>query len=239
MPENKGAANMYITLSAPKFQATCAIGTKLTTGIFLRFGSEVETMQELDETDLEILAILGEDARRPYSEIGDEVGLSGPAVSDRVTRLQEAGVINHFTVDIDRSQLRAGIPVFVRVDVPTGELDEIEERIRTSDAVEHVFVTADGDAWFTARAEGHRVHRWLDGLFEEFEGVDYTVTLLDEVQWQPTLEGIEFALTCAECGNTVDSEGESTRIDGDIYHFCCPSCRNRFDERYQRFEAGT
>jgi len=47
-------------------------------------------MRDLDETDMEILSLLAENARRSFSAIGEEVGLSGPAVvSDRVTRLQE------------------------------------------------------------------------------------------------------------------------------------------------------
>lgn len=202
----------------------------------MRDETDVYTMPTLDDTDLEILGLLGENARRPYSEIGDEVGLSGPAVSDRVARLRDAGVINRFTIDVDRSQLRAGIPVFVQVTVPTGELEAVRERIEGAEATEHAFVTADGDLWFSARAQAQNVYPWLERLFEGIDDIDYTVTLLDEIQWQPTLDGIEFALTCTECGNTVDSEGESARIDGEIYHFCCPSCRSRFEERYQRFE---
>jgi len=77
-------------------------------------------MRDLDETDLEILSLLAEDARRPFSEIGDRVGLSGPAVSDRVTRLEETGVIKRFTVDVDRTKLRAGVPVLVDVELPVG-----------------------------------------------------------------------------------------------------------------------
>lgn len=73
-------------------------------------------MRDLDETDMEILSLLAENARRPFSAIGEENGLSGPAVSDRVTRLQEAGVINHFTIDVDRSQLKAGVPVLIQLD---------------------------------------------------------------------------------------------------------------------------
>jgi DNA-binding Lrp family transcriptional regulator len=46
-------------------------------------------MRDLDETDLEILQLLLSDARRPYSDIAETVGLSAPAVSDRVSRLRE------------------------------------------------------------------------------------------------------------------------------------------------------
>ncbi|MFC6764945.1 AsnC family transcriptional regulator [Natrinema soli] len=196
-------------------------------------------MRDLDETDMEILRLLGDDARRPYSEIAERVGLSGPAVSDRVDRLEEAGVIEGFTVDIDQSQLRAGIPVFVRATVPQSAVDDCRAAIADADAVEHIFVTADGELWFYARAQVRQVREWLDGLLPDADGVDYAVTLLDDAEWTPSLDGTSFALTCAECGNTVDSEGESTRIDGEVYHFCCPSCSNRFEGRYERLEEGT
>ncbi|MCU4744455.1 winged helix-turn-helix transcriptional regulator [Natronoglomus mannanivorans] len=195
-------------------------------------------MRNLDETDLKILSMLAENARQPFSEIGDEVDLSGPAVSDRVTRLQEAGIINHFTIDVNRSQLRAGIPVLIQVELPSGSHEPARELVRDSDGVEHVFVTSEGDIWFYARVEAQNVRVWVESLFDEIEPIDYTVTLIDDVEWTPSVEGVEFALTCAECSNTVDNEGETTRIDGEIYHFCCPSCLARFEERYRRLEEG-
>ena len=195
-------------------------------------------MRELDETDMEILSLLAEDARRPFSSIGEEVGLSGPAVSDRVNRLQEADVINTFTIDVNRGQLRAGIPVLIQVALPAESLADARERVRDSDGVEHVFVTSEGDIWFYARLEARNVRRWLRQLLDGVPITDYTVTLVDDVEWTPSVDGVEFALSCAECGNTVDNEGETTRIDDDVYHFCCPSCLARFRDRYQQLEEG-
>lgn len=60
------------------------------------------------------------------------------------------------------------------------------------------------------------------------------MTLIDDVEWTPVLDGMEVALTCDECGNTVDSEGETERLGGDVYHFCRSSCRSRFVQRYER-----
>jgi DNA-binding Lrp family transcriptional regulator len=194
-------------------------------------------MHDLDDTDVEILPLLAEDARRPFSEIGDEVGLSGPAVSDRVTRLEEAGVIEGFTVEVDRAQLRAGVPVLVRFETGSTETDRLRDRVADADGVEHVFVTAEGEVWLYGRAEGRNVRRWVEGLRADL-AVDYAVTPVDEFEWTPSLDGAEFAVTCAECGNTVDSEGQSARIDGDVYHFCCPSCRGQFEARYRRLEEG-
>lgn len=195
-------------------------------------------MRNLDETDLKILSMLAKNARKPFSEIGEEVGLSGPAVSERVKRLQEAGVINHFTIDINRSQLRAGVPVFIQVELPSETHEIVRERVRNSDGVEHVFTTSEGEIWFYARVEAQNVRRWVESLLDDVETTDYTVVLIDEVEWTPSVEGVEFALTCAECSNTVDNEGETVRIDENIYHFCCPSCLTRFEDRYQRLEEG-
>ncbi len=195
-------------------------------------------MRDLDDTDLEILSLLAADARRPFSEIGERVGLSGPAVSDRVTRLEESGVINGFTLDLDRTKLRAGVPVLINAEFPPSSLDAARDRLRDADAVEHVFLTAEGELWFYARVEGENVREWIRHLFDGVDIGDYEVTLVDDVEWTPSVDGVEFALTCAECSNTVDSEGETTRIDGDVYHFCCSSCLARFEERYQRLEAG-
>jgi DNA-binding Lrp family transcriptional regulator len=194
-------------------------------------------MRDLDDTDVDILSMLAADARRPFSEIGEEVGLSGPAVSERVTRLEEAGVINGFTVDVDRSTLRAGVPVLIDLELPADSLDAAREQVHEADAVEHVFVTAEGDLRFYARVEAQNVREWVAGLFNGVAVDDYTVTLVDDVAWTPTIDGVEFALTCAECGNTVDSEGETARIDSDVYHFCCQSCLTRFEDRYRRLEA--
>jgi len=109
-------------------------------------------MREFDETDVAILRYLAEDARRPFSDIGDAVGLSGPAVSDRVTRLREAGVVNRFTVDVDRSQLHAGVPVFVQVR-GAADVDALRDWVgeggRRRARVRH----RRREVWFYARAQ--------------------------------------------------------------------------------------
>jgi len=195
-------------------------------------------MRDLDETDLEILRLLLSDARRPYSDIAEAVDLSPPAVSDRVTRLQEAGVVRRFTLDVDRSQLREGIPVLVRleVDPDTGSVESAREALRESGPVEHVFTTAAADLVFQARVPDGDVAGWV----EEIVGAtgDIEVTLLSGAEWSPDLGGVGFGLTCAECGNTVDSEGVAARIDGDLYQFCCPSCESRFEETYAELQQG-
>ena len=194
-------------------------------------------MASLDQTDIEILRLLSHDARRTITDIAEEVDMSGPAVADRIDRLQDAGVINRFTVDIDRTQLKAGAQIFVQLD-PGNSFDQLRARLDESDAVEHVMVTAGGELWFNARVEVHNVNPWIRGLLEPAENAEYTVTLIDEIEWQPSLDGTDFALTCAECGNTVDSEGESEWIDDQMYHFCCSTCQRQFKDQLNQLKEG-
>lgn len=191
-------------------------------------------MRELDETDMEILSILNSNARKPYSEIGEQVGLSGPAVSDRVNRLKEADIINSFTININRSKLRGGTAVLINLEVPVDALESARTQVEADEAVEHIFVTAEGDIWFYARIGTHGVHRWMKNLLNGNSIEDYTVTLVEDAVWTPAVDGMEFAIDCVECGKSIDSEGETAQIGGEIYHFCCSSCLTRFEDRYQR-----
>ena len=70
---------------------------------------------ELDGTDLEILDLLVEDARRTLADIGKAVSLSPPAVKRRVDRLEEIGVITGFTTVLDYEKLGRPIEAFTEL----------------------------------------------------------------------------------------------------------------------------
>jgi Lrp/AsnC family transcriptional regulator, leucine-responsive regulatory protein len=196
-------------------------------------------MRDLDETDLEILQLLMSNARRPYNDVAEAVDLSPPAVSDRVARLQERGIIRGFTLDIDRSQFHKGIPVLVTVQVTsTRDVSSVKETLFDTGAVEYVFITAEADIVVYARVPDNDVANWLDDIFDEGTIDNFEVKLLAGSDWSPNLGGMEFALSCAQCGNTVDNEGTTARINGDLYQFCCPSCETRFEEKYEQLQQG-
>ncbi|MFC6973731.1 AsnC family transcriptional regulator [Halomicroarcula sp. GCM10025709] len=196
-------------------------------------------MRGLDDTDREILDLLLADARRPYSDIADQVGLSAPAVSDRVDRLREMGIVRGFTLDVDRSLLRTGVPVLLDIDAAPGRGEAIAAGLADTDAVEHTFRTADDRVLVTATVRGTEVGALLERAIENVSDVaDYEVRLLADSEWRPDLAGPEFAPDCAECGNTVDEEGVEESLDGDSYYFCCESCADRFVEQYESLKDG-
>lgn len=72
-------------------------------------------MMDLDAMDLQLLSALQVDARLSYRALGRQVGLSQPAVADRIRRLEEAGVIAGYRVRIDRGRAGLAVTAFLRV----------------------------------------------------------------------------------------------------------------------------
>ena len=69
----------------------------------------------LDPTDLAIIEILQEDGRINITELGRRVGLSQPAVSERVKRLEERGIIAGYKAVVDLAMLGLGTTAIVRL----------------------------------------------------------------------------------------------------------------------------
>ena len=77
---------------------------------------------ELDAIAWKILENLQNHARMSFAELGRKVGLSTPAVAERVHRLQEAGVITGYYASIDMAKLGVPIHVVMRLTIPGGDL---------------------------------------------------------------------------------------------------------------------
>jgi Lrp/AsnC family transcriptional regulator, leucine-responsive regulatory protein len=73
------------------------------------------TSESLDPTDYAILAILQADGRLGVTEIGRRVNLSQPAVSARIKRLEQTGVITGYQAVIDPARLGLNIHAVVRL----------------------------------------------------------------------------------------------------------------------------
>ena len=84
----------------------------------------------LDATNLEILRALIDDPRIAMSSLARQVGMSAPAVTERVQRLQDAGVIRGARLEVDQAALGLGITAFVRVRPMPGQLSNIAELAR-------------------------------------------------------------------------------------------------------------
>ncbi|MFC7545733.1 Lrp/AsnC family transcriptional regulator [Plantactinospora sp. GCM10030261] len=81
----------------------------------------------LDPTNRRLLDELGADPRLSAAELARRVGMSAPAVRDRVARLEEAGVIRGYRLDVDPAALGLPVTAWVRVRPGPGQLTRIAE----------------------------------------------------------------------------------------------------------------
>ena len=85
----------------------------------------------LDQVNRGLQAHLHADARITMSELARRVGMSPPAVSERVAKLQEAGVIRGFRVDVDAAALGLPVTAFSRIRPTAGQLSKIADLARS------------------------------------------------------------------------------------------------------------
>ena len=74
----------------------------------------------LDRIDRQILTLLREDGRMSHAAIAKHVGLSGPAVHERVRKLEQSGVIAGYTAVLDPEALDRSHVAFVQVTLSEG-----------------------------------------------------------------------------------------------------------------------
>lgn len=75
----------------------------------------------VDEIDTKILELLQRDGRMKRSAVAEEVGLSVSAVSERMRKLRERGVIEGYRAVVDAKRLHLDITAFIRVSVDGSE----------------------------------------------------------------------------------------------------------------------
>ncbi|MFC8346843.1 Lrp/AsnC family transcriptional regulator [Streptomyces sp. NPDC057280] len=149
-----------------------------------------ETSVAFDALDREILRLLQTDGRIKLSELGRRVRLSPAAVTERVRRLEAAGVIGGYGAHVVPARLGYGIQAFIRVNPHGGynlkhprtlELIERPEIIEVHHAVGE-------DCWILKVAVRDTVH--LEEVLEEVSALGRTTTsivLTSPVERKPLL----------------------------------------------------
>lgn len=84
----------------------------------------------LDQTDCAIIEMLDGDGRASLADIGKEVGLTGPAVGERMRRMRENGCVSGFAARVSLRALGYGIQALVRIKPRSGQLHRVEQMIQ-------------------------------------------------------------------------------------------------------------
>jgi Lrp/AsnC family leucine-responsive transcriptional regulator len=128
----------------------------------------------LDATNLRLLAELQADARLSLAELGRRVGLSSPAVAERLQRLERDGVILGYHARIDPRALGLALSAVIRVRPAPGQLHKLAAVARdTPEVVECRRIT--GDDCYIALAHVRSVEH-LEEVIDRFTSHGQTTT---------------------------------------------------------------
>lgn len=142
----------------------------------------------LDDQDVAILRLLVGDARMSGRRLAREVGMSPPAVADRVARLERSGVIRGYRADIDRAALGYDLVVYVgAVAVQGPDQPQVVAALRALPEVEDVHVvTGPKDLLVRLRVRDHEHLREV--LFDRLwnlPGIERTETYISLEHMEP------------------------------------------------------
>lgn len=119
----------------------------------------------LDDVGRHILHLLQENARLPFSEIGRQVGLTAPAVAERVRRMEEAGIITGYHAAIDPEKVGFPVTVYITVTSGDGHCDPIYQfAVKQPTVTECYCTTGERDILIKATFESMRD---LEGLVQQ------------------------------------------------------------------------
>ena len=134
-------------------------------------------MIDLDDINLDILCLLLEDGRMSYRELGERVGLTAPAVTERVRKLEELGVIKGYRAVVDYEALGFPLLCVIRLNSPRGaqgvddmlrDIPEVIEANRVTGSESHVIRAR-------LRSTAH-LEQMLDALWAHGDSVTNIVT---------------------------------------------------------------
>ena len=165
---------------------------------------QLERRPSLDKFDLRILRLLAEDGRMSIRSISREIGMSAPSVTERLSRLERAGVIRGYGADIDPGALGFGLVVYVgAVAVQGMDQRKVAQALRELVEIEDVqIVTGPKDILIRLRVRDTEHLR--ETLFERIWNIDglgrtETYISLDQMDRKPfNVELVDSLLACAE-----------------------------------------
>lgn len=119
---------------------------------------------KLDETDKKILEIIQRDGRITNTKLASMIGISQPAMLERVRRLESSGVISGYTALLDRDKIGLEVMVFVAVSLSLHQLSSVDkikkQMISFPEVLECYQVSGDND--FILKVVLENINSYMD-----------------------------------------------------------------------------
>jgi len=136
---------------------------------------------EIDNTDLKILEILMQDAKRPYTEVARKVNVSQGTVHVRMNKMEEAGILEKTTLRINYAKLGYDITAFIGIYLEKSALyDMVLAKLRNIPEITSIHYTTGNYSMFVkihCRDTNH-LKEVLHDKMQQVEGIDRTETMI-------------------------------------------------------------
>ena len=129
---------------------------------------------QLDETSWAILQALQENARVSYAELGKRVGLTAPAVAERVRKMEDAGIISGYHAAVNMHVLGFPISVVVQLRLNHGRGKEVVSLVRDMPEVTACYNLTGNDCFMVVASVASIEH--LEKLIEILGSYGQTTT---------------------------------------------------------------
>ncbi len=136
---------------------------------------------ELDNTDLKILEILRDDAKKPYTEVAKKVSVSQGTVHVRMSKMEEAGIIDRTTLKINYTKLGFDITAFIGIYLEKSALyEQVLSRLKEIPEIINIHYTTGNYSMFVkihCRDTNH-LKEVLHEKMQQVEGIERTETMI-------------------------------------------------------------
>jgi len=136
---------------------------------------------EIDNTDLKILEILMQDAKRPYTEVARKVNVSQGTVHVRMNKMEEAGILDKTTLRINYAKLGYDITAFIGIYLEKSALyDKVLAKLKGIPEITNIHYTTGNYSMFVkihCRDTNH-LKEVLHDKMQQVEGIERTETMI-------------------------------------------------------------
>ena len=136
---------------------------------------------KIDEVDVKILETLMKDAKKPYTEVAKKVYVSGGTVHVRMRKLEEAGIVEGTTLQVNYSKLGFDVTAFIGVFLEKSEMyDKVIEELKKIDEITSMHYTT-GNYSIFCRLHCRDTKHLKDVLHDKIQkvnGIERTDTMI-------------------------------------------------------------
>jgi Lrp/AsnC family transcriptional regulator, regulator for asnA, asnC and gidA len=136
---------------------------------------------KIDNVDLKILEILMQDAKKPYTEVAKKAFVSGGTVHVRMSKMEEAGIVEKTTLKVNYAKLGYDITAFIGIFLQKSALyEQVMNALKTIPEVVSIHYTTGNYSMFVKIhcKDTNHLKLVLHDKIQQIEGIERTETMI-------------------------------------------------------------